>query len=239
MTAKNPSQTIPEPLRHELKYHISLGSAEVLSSLLGNTLSIDENANRNGEYKIRSLYFDDVFNSAMGDKIDGVRSRHKYRIRIYNDSDRVIRLERKSKLGDYISKVSAPISRDLAEQIISGDNYGLERVDHPLLQDLYRQMSLRLFHPAVIVDYVRKAFVHPAENTRVTLDQRLRTGLFSFDLFNPALPTLPCLHEETVVLEIKYDRRFPSFIRPMVSSVPALRSAISKYTICRRFEFNL
>ncbi|MDR3086132.1 MAG: polyphosphate polymerase domain-containing protein [Christensenellaceae bacterium] len=240
MTANNPSRQAPaETLRHELKYHISLGSAGILSSLLGNTLSIDENADQNGEYKIRSLYFDDALNSAMSDKIDGVKARHKYRIRIYNDSDRVIRLERKSKLGDYISKVSAPITRNLAEQIIAGDAYGLERLDHPLLQDLYRQMTLHLLRPAVIVDYVRKAFVHPAENTRVTLDQRLRTGLFSLDLFNPKIPTIPCLHEETVVLEIKYDRRFPAFIRPMVSSVPALRSAISKYTICRRFEFNL
>lgn len=226
-------------LRHELKYHIAQGSAVYLGNLLGNTMSIDENANKYGEYHIRSLYFDDYRNAAMADKIDGVQHRNKYRIRIYNLSDRVIRLERKSKQGDYISKSSVAISRDLAEQIIAGDPYGLERLGNPLLSDVFAQMTTRLLRPVVVVDYVRKAFVHPAENTRVTLDRQLRTGFVSTDLFNESLPTMPCLHNETVILEVKYDRRFPEFIRPMLSTIPAQRSAISKYTFCRRFEFNL
>ncbi len=228
-----------EPLRHEQKYHISQGSAVYLSNILKNVMHIDENADERGEYHIRSLYFDDCFNTAMADKIDGVMHRDKYRIRIYNLSDRVIVLERKRKKGDYISKVSAPISRELAEQIIAGDAHGLERQEHPLLQDVYRQMTTRQLRPTVVVDYVREAFVHPAENTRVTLDKQLRTGLFGKDMFDPALPTLPCLHDETVILEVKYDRRFPEYIVPILSSIPAQRSAISKYTYCRRYEFNL
>lgn len=227
------------PLRHENKYHISQGSAAYLSTLLGRTMDIDENANQYGEYHIRSLYFDDAFNTAMADKIDGTQHRKKYRIRIYNYSDRQIRLERKTKVGDYISKESAALSRELAEQLIAGDAYGLERLGNPLLADMYTQMTTRLLRPVVVVDYVRKAFVHPAENTRVTLDRQLRTGFVSKDLFNPDLPTLPCLHNETVILEVKYDRRFPEHLRPILSTVPAQRSAISKYTFCRRFEFNL
>lgn len=228
-----------EPLRHELKFHISQGSSAYLSQVLGRTMWIDENADARGEYHIRSLYFDDCFNTAMSDKIDGTQHRDKYRIRIYNLSDKVIMLERKRKVGNYISKISAPINRDLAEQIIAGDTYGLERMNHPLLQDMFRQMTTKMLRPAVVVDYVREAFVHPAENTRVTLDKRLRTGLFGKDMFDPRLPTIPCLNEETVILEVKYDRRFPEFIRPILSSVPAQRSAISKYTFCRRYEFNL
>ena len=115
----------PLPLRHEQKYYISQGDAAYLSTLLRHTMQRDKHADRNGEYHIRSLYFDDCFNSAMSDKLDGVMHRHKYRIRIYNFSDRIIRLERKSKQGDYISKLSCGISRELAEQIIAGDPYGL------------------------------------------------------------------------------------------------------------------
>ena len=109
----------PLPLRHEQKYYISQGDAAYLSTLLRHTMQRDKHADRNGEYHIRSLYFDDCFNSAMSDKLDGVMHRHKYRIRIYNFSDRIIRLERKSKQGDYISKLSCGISRELAEQIIA------------------------------------------------------------------------------------------------------------------------
>ena len=229
----------PLPLRHEQKYYISQGDAAYLSTLLRHTMQRDKHADRNGEYHIRSLYFDDCFNSAMSDKLDGVMHRHKYRIRIYNFSDRIIRLERKSKQGDYISKLSCGISRELAEQIIAGDPYGLETVDHPLIQDVYRMMTTKLLRPAVIVYYVREAYIHPCEETRVTLDKQLRTGYLSSDLFNPQLPTYPCLDQNQVILEIKYNRRFPEYILPITSSIPAQRSAISKYTLCRRYEFNL
>ena len=229
----------PIKMRHEQKYYISQGDAFYLSTLLSRTMQRDKNADANGEYHIRSLYFDDCFNSALSDKLDGVKNRHKYRIRIYNFSDKVIRLERKSKHGDYISKMSCGISRDLAEQIIAGDPYGLETLNHPLLQDVYRMMTTKLLRPAVIVDYVREAYIHPCEETRVTLDKQLRTGYLSNDLFNPQLPTYPCLDQNQTILEIKYNRRFPEFILPITSSIPAQRSAISKYTICRRYEFNM
>ena len=229
----------PIKMRHEQKYYISQGDAFYLSTLLSRTMQRDKNADQYGEYHIRSLYFDDCFNSAMSDKLDGVKNRHKYRIRIYNYSDKVIRLERKSKHGDYISKLSCGISRDLAEQIIAGDPYGLETLNHPLLQDVYRMMTTKLLRPAVIVDYIREAYIHPCEETRVTLDKQLRTGYMSYDLFNPQLPTYPCLDQNQTILEIKYNRRFPEFILPIASSIPAQRSAISKYTICRRYEFNM
>lgn len=229
----------PIKMRHEQKYYISQGDAYYLSTLLSHTMQRDKNADQYGEYHIRSLYFDDCFNSAMSDKLDGVKNRHKYRIRIYNYSDKVIRLERKSKHGDYISKLSCGISRDLAEQIIAGDPYGLETLNHPLLQDVYRMMTTKLLRPAVIVDYIREAYIHPCEETRVTLDKQLRTGYLSNDLFNPQLPTYPCLDQNQTILEIKYNRRFPEFILPITSSIPAQRSAISKYTICRRYEFNM
>ena len=93
-TAQQPAQ------RHEQKYFISQGDACYLSHLLRHTMQPDRHADGRGEYHIRSLYFDDCFNSAMSDKLDGVMNRHKYRIRIYNFSDRVIRLERKSKGGE-------------------------------------------------------------------------------------------------------------------------------------------
>ena len=227
------------PLRHELKFFISEMQYIVLSGVLDQVLHRDPNGDELNEYHIRSLYFDTVFNDAYYDKLDGQKNRDKYRIRIYNFSDRVIRLERKSKGGEFISKMSCAISRDLAEQIIAGDPYGLERLNHPLLQDVYRMMTTYLLRPAVIVDYVREAYVHPCEETRVTLDKQLRTGYLSTALFDPQLPTYPCLDHNQTILEIKYNRRFPSYILPIVSSVPAQRSAISKYTLCRRYEFNL
>lgn len=226
-------------MRHELKYHMNQGDAALLRNLMRGTLRPDSNANEYGEYHIRSLYFDDVYNTALVDKVAGVRDRDKYRIRIYNYSDSQIRLERKTKRGDYIEKTSATITRRLAEKIMAGNASGLEKIDHPLIHDLYVQMTTRLLRPVVIVDYVREAYVHPAENTRITLDKYLHTGVMSRDLFNPNLPTLPVLDPDTVILEVKYDRRLPGYLPALLGSIRGTRSAISKYVLCRQYEYSL
>ena len=224
------------PARHELKYFIHPAEVEALRNRLRPVLKLDSHCRGGRPYAIRSLYFDDIDDSAYYDKVDGVMHRDKYRIRIYNYSDAEIFLERKRKMGDLIVKSSAQITRRLCEQLISGDPRGLHAASNPLLQDVYVQMRTRLLRPAVIVDYNRLAFQHPAENVRITFDTQLRTGLHSVDLFNPDLPTV-CPHDKNVeILEVKFDRYLPQHIAGLLSGIQADRSAISKYVLCRRFE---
>lgn len=224
------------PLRHELKYHITPAELTVLRGVLAPVMQPDPNGNERNEYHIRSLYFDTINDDALEEKIAGVGSRRKYRIRIYNFSDRVIKLECKSKYGDLISKQSVSIPRELAEQLIAGDPDGLQRMRHPLLHDVYREMRTRLLRPVVIVDYVREAYIHQAEEVRITFDKQLRTGLFSRDMFNPQLPTYPVFDDPVEILEVKYDEFLPSYLQAILSGVTAQRSAVSKYTWCRRYE---
>ena len=88
---------ISVPLRHELKFFISPLEYQVLSRALDRVLWRDRNGDENNEYHIRSLYFDTRFNDALLDKINGVKDRDKFRIRIYNFSDKLIRMECKTK----------------------------------------------------------------------------------------------------------------------------------------------
>lgn len=223
------------PARHELKFYISRTELEALRARLSPVLSLDSHCAR-GPYAIRSLYFDDAFDSAYNDKLCGVMHRDKYRIRIYNNSDKVIFLERKRKLGDLIQKSSVQITRRLCDQIISGDPRGLQTSSSELLQEVYVQMRTRLLHPAVIVDYHREAYQHIAENVRITFDMQLRSGLHSRDLFNPELPTV-CPHDQNVeILEVKFDHYLPGHLQALLAGINADRSAISKYVLCRRFE---
>ena len=227
------------PLRHELKYLLSPLQTDVVRRHLLPVLSLDPNAAKNGgQYSIRSLYFDTAFDDALYDKISGIYYRQKYRIRIYNYSDRSIFLECKSKYGDLISKRSLKIPRDLADQLIAGDPDGLENTNYGLLSDMFREMRTRLLHPVVIVDYDREAYLHPAETVRITLDKNLHSGLSRTDMFNPYVPTVSPFDEPWTILEVKYDRVLPPYIAELLSwAVPeACRSAVSKYTWCRRFE---
>ena len=224
------------PLRHELKYFITPAEMTVLRGILTPVMQLDPNGNEHNEYHIRSLYFDTINDDALEEKIAGVGNRKKYRIRIYNFSDKVIKLECKSKYGDLISKQSVSIPRELAEQLIAGDPDGLQRMRHPLLHDVYREMRTRLLRPAVIVDYVREAYIHQAEEVRITFDKQVRTGLYSVDMFNPQIPTYPVFDDPMEILEVKFDEFLPSYLQSILSGITAQRSAVSKYTWCRRYE---
>ena len=209
------------PLRHELKYHITPAELCVLRNVLTPVMQLDPNGNENNEYHIRSLYFDTINDDALEEKIAGVGNRKKYRMRIYNFSDKVIKLECKSKYGDLISKQSVSIPRDLAEQLIAGDPDGLQRMRHPLLHDVYREMRTRLLRPVVIVDYIREAYIHPAQDVRITFDKQLRTGMYSNDMFNPMLPTFPVFDDPVEILEVKFNEFLPTYIQSLISGVTA------------------
>lgn len=227
------------PIRHELKYYINTMEYHLLSRAMDRVLFRDPNGDdERNEYHIRSLYFDTYNNQALLDKINGVRDRDKYRLRIYNLSDSLIRMECKSKIGSLISKRSIAVPRGLAEQLMAGDPTGLERTRSGLLQDTFREMTLNLLRPVVLVDYVREAYLYPVEDVRITFDKQLRSGLMSCDLFNPEVPTVSPLGDEKMILEVKYNRLLPPFIRDLLNTYVhrAQNSAISKYCLCRRFE---
>ena len=226
------------PLRHELKFFISEMQYYVLSGILDQVLQRDPNGDEYNEYHIRSLYFDTVFNDAFFDKLDGVQNRNKYRIRIYNFSDRVIKLECKTKVGSLISKRSISIPKLLCEQLMAGDPTGLETTRSGLLNEVFREMTVNLLRPVVLVDYVREAYLHPAEEVRITFDKQLRSGLGSHDLFDPYVPTIPPFDDNLIILEVKYNHGLPTYISQILSEYcqGAQPSAISKYTWCRRFE---
>ena len=229
-----------QPLQHELKFFINQAQYHLLSRALDRVLDRDPNGDENNEYHIRSLYFDTIYNTALYDKINGDQNRDKYRIRIYNLSDRVIKLECKTKVGSLISKRSLSIPRDLCEQLMAGDPYGLETTRSGLLTDVYREMTVNLLRPVVLVDYVREAYLHPAEEVRITFDMQLRSGLNSVDMFNPYLPTVPPFDHDEIILEVKYNQVLPPYIASLLTYAlrdGACRSAISKYVYCRRFEF--
>ena len=56
---------------------------------------------------------------------------------------------------------------------------------------------------------------------------------------NPDIPTVPVLPHDETILEVKYNRVLPPFIKDVLSYAcpEAVQSAVSKYTLCRQYEF--
>ena len=107
--------------RHELKFKISNSAAEVLKQKSSLILGKDKNAYyEDGSYLIKSLYFDDRDSSSYYEKMDGVLYRKKYRIRMYNDVDTFIRLEKKMKHNNFTAKEQMLISKGIYSKILNG-----------------------------------------------------------------------------------------------------------------------
>ncbi|MCZ8533021.1 polyphosphate polymerase domain-containing protein [Psychrobacillus psychrodurans] len=219
--------------RHELKYYLHIFDYLSLRQKVSSVLTIDKNSQTHEGYGIRSLYFDGIHNHSLYDKNNGVFNREKYRIRIYNGSDKKISLERKSKFGDFISKESAPMTRAEYDAILIGNIDVLSGKDQPLIKDFYAALKYRNFLPTVIVDYVREAYVYELGNVRITFDKKMSAAVNTIDLFDPNLMLEEPLLPEQTILEVKFDQFLPDNIRQLVQPERFVRSAISKYVICR------
>ena len=161
--------------RHELKYYINQGAYTFLSKKLSLTMEQDKYARKNGgEYLIRSLYLDDMDDSAFREKLDGIDNRDKFRIRIYNMSDAAIKLECKHKEGGYIKKTSLALSREEYERLRKGDYTFLLHRPEPFARRMFAEFATKPLRPCVIVDYMREAYTFPVQDVRVTFDKDVR-----------------------------------------------------------------
>lgn len=219
--------------RHELKYYISNYEYEVLQKRLKVLMDQDANTQGNGSYHIRSLYFDDIYDSALNDKLSGVSKRKKYRIRIYNKSSKLIRLERKTKVDRYICKESGVLTRKQYEQIMHEDNGFLLYSNNEVFKEFYLEGKNNLLRPKVIVDYEREAYTFNISDVRITFDKMLSAGINSVDIFDNNLVTVNAFSEPVMIMEVKYNEFMPDNIKILLHIAGSENSAISKYVICR------
>lgn len=224
-------------LRNELKYYIHTFEYAALRSRVSALMKMDHHSVDGEGYGIRSLYFDGLQDPALHDKNDGIFQRDKYRIRIYNGSDESIRLERKSKFGGYVCKDSANLTRAEYEQILARDIGFLADREDALLQEFRRAIDHHAFRPAIIVDYMREAYVYEEGNVRITFDKRLSAGVNAYDLFDQNLVLEEALPAPLTIMEVKFDHFLPETARRVIQSDVQIRSAISKYVICREVGF--
>ena len=217
--------------RHEWKHEINYSDMVVLRQRLKAVMKPDENA-VDGKYFIRSLYFDNISDKALREKIDGVNCREKFRIRYYDGDTSLIHLEKKSKINGLGSKQSANLSAEEAQKIVDGDFDWMIDCDRPLVQELYSKMMSQGLRPKTIVDYTREPFIFSAGNVRVTLDYDIRTGLYCTDFLNTDCITIPA-GNAPIILEVKWDEFLPSVIRDIVQLESRHTAAFSKYAACR------
>ena len=218
--------------RVENKYLVSETDIMLISARLSPLMGTDKNQHGNS-YEIRSLYFDDIFDSCFGDNDAGVDDRRKYRIRSYGPDFSFIRLEIKEKLNRYTRKYSCPLSREEYDAILDGGaelTFGNKKP----LNELLLKMRCDFMRPKAIIKYERSAFVLPTGNVRITFDRNISASRSCNEFFSEHLPfAVPLLPKGTHILEVKYDELLPDVIAQQLEIGKLQKTAFSKYYLGR------
>lgn len=220
--------------RHEVKHEISNLDMLILRQRLRAVMVPDSHA-KDGRYEIRSLYFDNLDDKALREKLDGVNIREKYRIRLYNKDLSVIHLERKFKRGGLGYKELALLTVEQAKQIANGDIRWMAESTDEVILGFYSRIRNEGLKAKVIVDYTREPFVFVPGNVRVTLDYNIRTALRCTDFLNTNCTTVP-VSDSSCILEVKWDNFLPDVVRDMVQLGDRHSTAFSKYAACRMYD---
>ena len=228
---KNP---VSDVFRHEVKYLISEREAYMLAQYFRRIMSTDRHAGSDGQYWIRSLYFDTPGNRDYYDKVNGYTDRRKLRLRIYDTAADTVMLEHKRKRGAFVHKESMPLGRQNAARLINGDWAFLPFIPHGAANKFYACFRLELLWPILMIDYERQAFELPFENIRITIDRGLRASMDTSRLFDKSAPCLRVPNERGCILEVKYRHVIPDFLRSILSEIGLQGTSISKYIICRQ-----
>lgn len=217
--------------RHELKHEINPVDLVSIRSRLRVIAKQDPHA-VDGRYFIRSLYFDNMDDKALREKIDGVNMREKFRMRYYNGDTSFIQLEKKSRRSGLGAKFSARLQETEVQKILDGDIDWMMLSSHSLIRELYCKMRYQGMRPKTIVDYTREPYVYEPGNVRVTLDYDIRIGMRCADFMDPNCVTIPA-GDAPIILEVKWDEYLPAVIRDAVQTPGRRETAFSKYAQCR------
>lgn len=225
-----------ERYRHELKYNINFADYISLQKKLKLIMKQDNHINAEGNYLIRSIYFDNYKDKALKEKLNGISRREKFRIRYYNDDFSFITLEKKMKHNELCKKLKTVLTIEECINLCSGKIDWMCFHSEALIRELYYKMKNELLRPRVIVSYIREPYIFSAGNVRVTFDFDIRSSLYQQPLLTTEVMDINTMDTyNSIVLEIKYDDFFPEVIKHLIQTANIRQQAFSKYSVCRKF----
>lgn len=222
--------------RNELKYSIDYADYLALRHRIRPIMKTDAHAGADGRYTIRSIYFDNISDKVLREKVDGVAKREKFRIRYYNDDFSYITLEKKMKYNNLCLKLDAPVTEAECRRLLDGELDWMLAHPSPLVQQLYVKMKGSQLRPRVLVSYTREPYIYGPGNVRVTFDSDIRTTLWHKEFLEPQVRDISATDTPgQMILEVKYDDFLPEIVQDMIQTDRVRQQAFSKYCACRRF----
>jgi SPX domain protein involved in polyphosphate accumulation len=223
--------------RLEVKYLVNRTTRTALARDLKALMRPDSHADSDGMYRVRSLYFDTPDYMAYGQKIAGLATRHKLRIRAYGEDPSQtphVRLEVKSRHLSYIYKVVVDVAqqdyRDIEcafrqrqmpqPELWNGDDMATE------FMRLKHQYN---FEPKILLQYRRLAFERrEIDRVRVNFDDEL-IATRDLALLGSMSGARSLLRYGQSIFEIKVDGALPYWLHQLISKYDLQNQAFSKF----------
>ena len=202
-------------------------------------MNIDEFAKLkpNKEYIVRSIYFEDDFNSNFDEKVNGFKIRKKFRIRYYgkDSSSSPLYLEAKGRNLERTYKRRIKIEKSDIELIKKKDflhNLINKYPGSEIMNEFVFESFRKKLKPRIIVDYKRCPYINKyGLYFRLTFDQnisciKLNNNFSSLNMNQSVL----CKAGYTI-LEVKFDRSIPAWFHRIIQSYNLKRQSISKFVL--------
>lgn len=210
---------------------------EILQICSQGIMEQDEHVGADGQYLIRSLYFDSLTDKCFYENENGDDPREKYRIRIYNCDSGRISLECKAKTRTMTRKTSCLITRSQCRSFMAGvipdPEWGEARQKQAAM---FNQMRLNHLRPVVIVQYTRTPYVNRAGNVRITFDDCIASSNDIEGFLDEDICLRSVLPVGRSILEVKWDELLPSYIRQQLDLDSLQWTSFSKYYLCRKYN---
>ena len=193
-------------------------------------------------YPVRSLYFDDDRYSAFQDKIDGMHTRSKFRLRTYStDLDKPAPwfLETKGRYNNLVFKHRTPVGTNGLDLTISGPELCAEimaRSEGPVRDRFVFDYFRRGIRQVALIDYLRRPYISKFDpEFRLTIDQQLSAVDTDALYYDPSLTASPRrIVPGYSVIEVKFRRHIPSWFHRIIQAYELNRQSISK--ICKGMQ---
>lgn len=217
--------------RYEFKHEINYSDIMTIRQRLKALCRPDPNAD-NGKYMVRNLYFDNLYDKILCEKVNGINYREKFRLRYYDNDISYIKLEKKGNYNGLRTKQSEILTVEETNSIINGDTDWMMESEYELIRELYLKTKSQGLKPKTIVEYTREPFVYPVGDVRITIDYDIRTGIMSTDFLDRDCVTIPVRNSPTI-LEVKWKEFLPSLIQDALQLDGRCAASFSKYSLCR------
>lgn len=221
--------------RSEWKYLLNNHDLSLLKERISKVLELDSHTPVTGRYLIHSLYFDNYRNDSLYANEAGLAIKYKWRIRYYGDDLTYIVLERKEKLDGGGRKSSCKLTIDEYNSIVSGNILDIVYdTKKYLLKELAVDMLKNGYHPEIIIDYERIAYVEEISNVRITFDMKISASNELDKFLVNDYTKFYIMPSNMNLLEVKFDHILPSYIKNILELNKMNQTSFSKYYFGRK-----